>query len=406
MTFEELKIIIEKNFGTKRPADIAKELEVSPQVVSNWKSRNQVPYKYVKKIRKKIEDINNSQAKQKVESIIYTGNNPVYNGQNDEEGTITKTILIIFRKIIDDIKIVFAVPIIFLIIAILYNRYSDRVFITYVNILPVTESKGMGLPSIAQQFGFEQAAGGASGLHATQMYPDIIKSKRLARMVLKHKFDTKKFGKGRSLVGILLERDTDIEWQDRDIKRAVSRLGRKIGVRKNRGSALLTLSFSTFEPEFSADLAEKVLDEFKVLLTSFKLNDILEKKRYIENRIKRIQSDLSAAEEKLKEFREKNRNIDSSPGLTLVEERLMREVDVQKEIFITLKSQYEMVQIELLGEKSMVQVLDPPESPLVMTKPNKKRNRNFAIILGIISSLSLIFAKDWYFENKEDLKLF
>ena len=53
MTFEELKIIIEKNFGTKRPADIAKELEVSPQVVSNWKSRNQVPYKYVKKIRKK-----------------------------------------------------------------------------------------------------------------------------------------------------------------------------------------------------------------------------------------------------------------------------------------------------------------------------------------------------------------
>jgi len=75
MTYDDLKSIIEKNFGTTRPEDIAKELEVSPQVVSNWKSRNQVPYKYVKKIRKKIRKINNPVSKPGVESIIYTDNN-------------------------------------------------------------------------------------------------------------------------------------------------------------------------------------------------------------------------------------------------------------------------------------------------------------------------------------------
>ena len=30
-------------------SDIARELDVSPQVVNNWKKRDKVPYKYVKK---------------------------------------------------------------------------------------------------------------------------------------------------------------------------------------------------------------------------------------------------------------------------------------------------------------------------------------------------------------------
>ena len=42
MTFKELQAALEKNFGATRLADIAKELDVSPQVVSNWKSRETV----------------------------------------------------------------------------------------------------------------------------------------------------------------------------------------------------------------------------------------------------------------------------------------------------------------------------------------------------------------------------
>ena len=38
-------------------ADIARELGVSPQAVSNWKARDHVPYKYVKILREKIENI-------------------------------------------------------------------------------------------------------------------------------------------------------------------------------------------------------------------------------------------------------------------------------------------------------------------------------------------------------------
>ena len=56
MTYSELIDIVEENFGTRRPADIANEFGVTPQVVNNWKARNQVPYKYVRLLRKKIDD--------------------------------------------------------------------------------------------------------------------------------------------------------------------------------------------------------------------------------------------------------------------------------------------------------------------------------------------------------------
>ena len=55
MTFKELQSVLEDRFGTNRLADIAKEFDVTPQVVSNWKARNQVPYKYVVILRNKMQ---------------------------------------------------------------------------------------------------------------------------------------------------------------------------------------------------------------------------------------------------------------------------------------------------------------------------------------------------------------
>ena len=51
MNFTELQKIFKDQFGIDHLADIARELQVSPQAVSNWKSRDRVPYKYVLNVR-------------------------------------------------------------------------------------------------------------------------------------------------------------------------------------------------------------------------------------------------------------------------------------------------------------------------------------------------------------------
>ena len=52
MNFNELQKLLSEKLDIVHLSDIARELSVSPQVVNNWKKRDKIPYKYVKKIRK------------------------------------------------------------------------------------------------------------------------------------------------------------------------------------------------------------------------------------------------------------------------------------------------------------------------------------------------------------------
>ena len=63
-----------------------------------------------------------------------------------------------------------------------------------------------------------------------------------------------------------------------------------------------------------------------------------------------MKKDLESAQEDLKEFRERNRQVQYSPALLLEEERLTTEMDVKKEIFSTLKQQFELAKIEEVEE--------------------------------------------------------
>ena len=55
MKFSEIQNLLEKRKSISKLADIAREFDVTPQVVSNWKARDQVPYRYVKQLRKKLK---------------------------------------------------------------------------------------------------------------------------------------------------------------------------------------------------------------------------------------------------------------------------------------------------------------------------------------------------------------
>ena len=92
-----------------------------------------------------------------------------------------------------------------------------------------------------------------------------------------------------------------------------------------------------------------------------------------------------------------------SPSLQLEQERLMREVSTQMQIFLTLKSQFEIVQIELVERSNMVEILDRPEAPLQKYGPNRRLIMISAFIVSIILSIIIVFAKDW-FESEYLLK--
>ena len=110
------------------------------------------------------------------------------------------------------------------------------------------------------------------------------------------------------------------------------------------------------------------------------------------------------AEENLKVFMDRNRRIENSPALQLEQQRLGREVAVLTGVFTTLKQQLETTKIEEVKESDYVIILDPPEVPLKISKPNKKLIVILVGILGIGLGMLLALVKEFAINSEKEEK--
>ena len=95
--------------------------------------------------------------------------------------------------------------------------------------------------------------------------------------------------------------------------------------------------------------------------------------------------ELNDSEEKLTAFRKKHPLIMDTPDLQLDRARLIRSVDVNQQVFITLREQLEIAKIEASKERLFVNILDKAEE-----NPDKDRpNRLLLIIIITLCGLLL-----------------
>ena len=123
MKFSELQQMLQEKLGIDHLADIARELGVSPQAVSNWKARDRVPYKYVLKIRKRLkkDDSNYDTQKGHLKVNDQTSLPPYANRQHVEKDTISLIdLLLILAK---HLKIIIIMPTIFCSLMIIYVQF-------------------------------------------------------------------------------------------------------------------------------------------------------------------------------------------------------------------------------------------------------------------------------------------
>ena len=97
MKFFELQRLLKEKLGVIRLADIARELNVSPQAISNWKSRGNVPYKYVIQLRETLGYLD-----QNTSNIVNhdTDRNTTYAGEYHVESVSLMNVIIIIQKYI------------------------------------------------------------------------------------------------------------------------------------------------------------------------------------------------------------------------------------------------------------------------------------------------------------------
>jgi uncharacterized protein involved in exopolysaccharide biosynthesis len=144
-----------------------------------------------------------------------------------------------------------------------------------------------------------------------------------------------------------------------------------LNVTKDRKTGILTLVVNFSDPQLAYDINKFVILKLSEYLRNSIKSQAIEKRVFIETRIKEVKADLETSENKLLNFKERN-VITSSPKIVLEAMRLNRDVTLNQEIYIQYQKQYELASIEEKDIQTLVQVIQSPEIPISRSKPNRK----------------------------------
>ena len=109
--------------------------------------------------------------------------------------------------------------------------------------------------------------------------------------------------------------------------------------------------------------------------------------------------EMKKMEKELREFREYNRNISSSPSLQMRVQEMGREIDLQNSLYVTLKTQHEKAKIDEVERDDMVQIIDAPNIPAKLTRPRRGLSLILSLVFGIFMAIFIIYFKENYIQD-------
>ena len=155
------------------------------------------------------------------------------------------------------------------------------------------------------------------------------------------------------------------------------------------------------EPELSVQVAENIYNSiekyaYKTHSEYAKIN-----RENIERRVKAKNIEKENAESNLTRFIENNRDFRNSPQLLLVYERYKTDVEIETQVYITLKQQLELAFIEEENQTSPVIPLDEAFTPVKVDSPSIYITEIIFLFIGLILSITaLIYKKEQKYIKK------
>ncbi len=309
----------------------------------------------------------------------------------------------LFQVLWSDRKLIFKITGCITFLGILYALLATPLYKSTITMYPSGESSGglSQLQGMASMFGMNMGAG-----ESTFHIPDIIDSRTLQTKIIYKKWDTGMLNLQVDLITYWKinnenkfsinplnwfsksEDNMNLKWESS----ALEKLSERISVKEDK-TGLIKVDVLMEEPELSAQISNFVYEavvEFTNMnhIEAAKLN-----RGFIQERQGEVKEILINAENKLKEFRSKNRKVMDSPQLQLELERLMRDVEIQTQVFITLQQQFELARIEEVKETASVVVLDKGFPSVDKDTPKRKLIVILCILMGGFFGIFFVFIK-------------
>ena len=299
---------------------------------------------------------------------------------------------------------IFKITGLFTTIGIIYSVLATPYYKSTISLYPageISESSsilGGNFKGVAESFGI-----GGLGSAPTYNVPDIINSRRLKKDIVLKLWINSLYPNGSNLIKYWeIDKPTWFaprKWisklfpaggfsanpYQQYVETAIKNLGELISV-EEEASGLINVSVLMEEPELSADIANYIAEFVKDFILVEQHREAVKNKAFIYDQRMQAKEELALSEEELTEFRKQHPIALDTPDLQLARGRLIRNIEENQAVYITLRQQYEIAKIEEAKESLLVNILDVGEPAVKKAKPRRTR----IIIIGFV--LSLIFS--------------
>jgi uncharacterized protein involved in exopolysaccharide biosynthesis len=271
------------------------------------------------------------------------------------------------------------------------RELTPREYVASAKFAPQERGVGeTGLGQLATQLG---VAGGRTGTNSPQFYADLLLSREILRDVVRSNYQVpERKGFAGDLVAYYKISGSD---RDDETSRAVTAVRGRINALADR-NGIVQLDFRSDSPTLSLLVVNRLLD----LVNDFNLrrrqSQARAERTFVEQRLALSKQELTASEDALAAFVERNRTS-QTPMLLAEEQRLRRELNLRQTIFLTLSQSYETAKIEEVRSTPVVTVLEHPDG-FVAKQPRKAIETGVlygvvALILTLIAVFVMEFAR-------------
>ncbi len=256
-----------------------------------------------------------------------------------------------------------------------------------------------GLGNLATQFGVSL---GSDPLQSGRFYADLLLSRRVVERVLQSYY---------SLPGPVAPSDSATLLDLLGVKGRDSLERLQKGVKKLRGATsvdpairtnIVTLTVTARDPYLAAAVANRFVETVNEFNTRIRQSQAGRRRRFVEQQADSAERELRAAEDRLKSFYEQNRSWQQSPKLQYWLGQLQRQVDIEKEVYLTLRRDLETARIDEVNDLPLISVID-----LAVPSRERKPKRSLIVVasllLGLVLSSAYAYAA-WYWERLRRLE--
>lgn len=135
----------------------------------------------------------------------------------------------------------------------------------------------------------------------------------------------------------------------------------------------------------SASLAQQVANRMLELLDHYN-REVLRsqasaERTFVEGRLADARQELSASEDRLLAFLQKNRDYRNSPELSFTADRLERDVALRQQVVTSLAQSYEQARIDVVRNTPVITVVERPEAPV-------RRNARGTVLAALLGGVA------------------